>query len=72
MGRHKAWLPINPDDVVVEYVKLGRDDGAVANLKVRFDKAPYAQRQILRARLEQAVELFAEARARNDRLLQRR
>jgi hypothetical protein len=72
MGRRRRPLDINPDHVIVDFVRLGRGDAAVAELKSRFDKAPFDQRQLLRERLAQAVELFAEARARNDRLFPHR
>lgn len=72
MGRRRAWLPINPEHVIVDFVRLGRGDAAIVELKARFDKAPFEQRQILRERLEHAVELFAEARTRNDRLFPNR
>jgi hypothetical protein len=72
MGRRRQPLDINPDHVIVDFVRLGRGEDAVAELKARFDKAPFEQRQLLRERLAQAVELFAEARARNDRLFPNR
>jgi hypothetical protein len=68
MGRRRKLIDFNPEQVVVEFVRLGRSEDAVAELKRLFDKAPFLQRQLLRARLDQAVALFAEARERNDRL----
>ncbi len=72
MGRRRNPLDIDPEHVVVEFVRLGRGETAVAQLKAHFDTAPFSQRQLLRERLARAVALFTEARVRNDRLAGRR
>lgn len=68
MSRRKAWLPIDPEHVVVEYVRRGRSESAAAALRRIYDGAPFEQRQLLRERLARAIALFEEARERNDRL----
>ena len=59
---------MNPDRVVVEYALLCRNEDAAAELLRRFTKAPSWQQRVLLERLTQAVELFADARQRHDRL----
>ncbi|MCC7251609.1 hypothetical protein [Hyphomicrobium sp.] len=59
---------IDPDHVVVLYALLGRNEAAEAELLRRFDNAPFWQQRTLRQRLAQAIELFADARDRHDRM----
>lgn len=63
-----AATNMNPDRVVVEYALLGRDEDAATELLRRFKKAPSWQQRLLRERLAEAIELFADARSRHDRL----
>lgn len=68
MGRHRKWLDIDAEQIVVDFVRLGANQAAVDELKRRYDKCPFLQRQLLRERLERVVALVFETRARNDQL----
>lgn len=71
MTRRKL-LDYDPEQIVVELARRGRDDAVIGELLRRFDKAPFEQRRMLRERLARAIALFEEARERNDKLLRRR
>jgi hypothetical protein len=68
MSHERKTIDTNPDHVVVEYARLGANKKAADELRRRIERAPYWAKGELRARLAQAVELFAEARKRNDKL----
>ncbi len=68
MGRERQTIDIKPDDIVVMFALLRRDEDASAEILRRIERAPVHKQRELRTRLMQVVELFAAARQRHDRL----